>query len=50
MKEMEKIEEKISDIIKSEIGVRANITLVEPDYLPRSEGKAVRVIDGRNFN
>jgi phenylacetate-CoA ligase len=50
MRKMEAIEEKISNIIKKEIGLRVNVSLVEPESLPRSEGKAVRVIDERNFD
>lgn len=50
MRKMEAIEEKISKIIQKEIGLRASVTLVEPESLPRSEGKAVRVIDKRNFS
>lgn len=49
MRIMESIEDNISKIIQKEIGLRANVTLVEPESLPRSEGKAVRVIDERNF-
>ena len=40
----------IESYIHSEIGLRVNVSLVEPESLPRSEGKAVRVIDKRNFN
>ena len=36
--------------IHNEIGLRVNVTLVEPGSLPRSEGKAVRVIDKRKFD
>lgn len=50
MKCLDTIEEKISTKIKSAIGIRATITLVEPESLPRSEGKAIRVIDERNFD
>ncbi|MDL2270676.1 phenylacetate--CoA ligase, partial [Methanobrevibacter sp. OttesenSCG-928-I08] len=50
MKNMEKIENQIADVIHKEIGLRVEVTLCEPESLPRSEGKAVRVIDNRNFN
>lgn len=50
MRKMEAIEDNISSIIQKEIGLRVNVTLVEPESLPRSEGKAVRVIDERNFD
>lgn len=49
MRKMEAIEENIAGLIQKEIGLRVNVTLVEPESLPRSEGKAVRVIDERNF-
>ena len=49
MKEMEKTEAMIVKSIKSETGLRVNVTLCEPESLPRSEGKSVRVIDERNF-
>lgn len=50
MKEMELVEKKIADVIKKEIGLRVDVTLAEPESLPRSEGKAVRVIDKRSFD
>ncbi|MDR0900560.1 MAG: phenylacetate--CoA ligase [Methanobrevibacter sp.] len=50
MKEMEAIERKIANKIHKEIGLRVNVSLVESESLPRSEGKAVRVIDKRNFD
>lgn len=49
IKEMVAIRNKIASYIESEIGLRVNVTLVEPKSLPRSEGKAVRVIDNRNM-
>ncbi|WP_409200717.1 phenylacetate--CoA ligase family protein [Methanobrevibacter sp. DSM 116169] len=49
IKEMELAENKIASMIKKEIGLRVEVTLCEPGSLPRSEGKAVRVIDKRNF-
>ena len=50
MKEMEKVEKRIEDAIRGETGLRVDVTLCEPESLPRSEGKAVRVIDERNFD
>ncbi|BDH79441.1 MAG TPA: phenylacetate--CoA ligase [Methanothermobacter sp.] len=47
--EMMKLQKKIEDYIADEIGLRVKVTLVEPKTLPRSEGKAVRVIDKRKF-
>ena len=49
IKELVGIREKIEDYIHSEIGLRVKVTLVEPKTLPRSEGKAVRVIDKRKL-
>ncbi|MCC7553761.1 MAG: phenylacetate--CoA ligase [Methanobacteriaceae archaeon] len=49
IKEMESVENKIASVIKKEIGLRVEVTLSEPGSLPRSEGKAIRVIDNRNF-
>jgi phenylacetate-CoA ligase len=40
------IEKKIHD----EIGLRVNVNLVEPGSIPRSEGKAIRVVDKRKFD
>jgi phenylacetate-CoA ligase len=50
VKHVEEVKRMIEKHIHSEIGLRVNITLVEPESLPRSEGKAVRVIDKRNFD
>ena len=49
VKELVAIREKIEDYIHSEIGLRVKVTLIEPKTLPRSEGKAVRVIDKREL-
>jgi phenylacetate-CoA ligase len=50
VKSMIELEKRIENNIQKEIGLKAIITLVEPDTLPRSEGKAVRILDKRNFN
>ena len=50
IKELVGIKKKIEDYIHNEIGLWINVTLVEPKTLPRSEGKAVRVIDKRKFD
>jgi len=47
--EMIGLQKKIGEYIENEIGLRVKVTLVEPKTLPRSEGKAVRVIDKRKF-
>lgn len=49
VKQVEEVKKNIEDTINAEIGLRVNVTLVEPQSLPRSEGKAVRVIDKRNL-
>jgi len=49
IKELEEVEKKIRAAIRSELGIKVNVTICEPESLPRSEGKAVRVIDERNF-
>ena len=43
------LEKKIADGIKSVVGVSAAIKLVAPKSIPRSEGKAKRVIDKRKL-
>lgn len=49
VKELVGIKEKLSHAIHDEIGLRVNVTLVEPKTIDRVEsGKAVRVIDNRN--
>ncbi|MDR0900098.1 MAG: phenylacetate--CoA ligase [Methanobrevibacter sp.] len=50
VKEMINIKKKIEDYIENEIGIRVKVALVEPKSIPRSEGKAVRVIDKRNLH
>ena len=47
IREIETTEKKIRAAMQTTLGVSANIKLVEPHSLPRSEGKAVRVIDNR---
>ena len=49
VKHIEDIKKNIEDHIHDDIGLRVNITFVEPQSLPRSNGKAVRVIDRRNL-
>ncbi|MCG2829345.1 phenylacetate--CoA ligase [Methanothermobacter sp. K4] len=50
VKHVEEARRMIEKHIHSEIGLRVNVTLVEPGSLPRSEGKAIRVIDKRKFD
>ena len=49
VKEMISIQTKIAKAIENEIAIRVKVTLVEPKTIPRSEGKAIRVIDKRNL-
>ena len=49
VKTIEELAKKISNDIHSILGIRAKIKLVEPKSIPRSEGKAVRVIDKRKL-
>lgn len=42
-------EKKLVADLKSMLGIVVKVTLVEPKTIPRSEGKAVRVIDKRNL-
>ena len=49
VKHVEEVKKMIEDRIHNEIGLRVSVTLVEPQSLPRSEGKAVRVIDKRKI-
>ena len=44
---MENLHKRLSHSIERIIGIRANVRLVEPRSLPRSEGKAKRVWDER---
>lgn len=49
VKELVGIKDKLAQAIHDEIGLRVNVTLVEPKTIDRVEsGKAVRVIDNRN--
>jgi phenylacetate-CoA ligase len=44
---LEALSEKIMDTIERVVGIRIKVTLVEPQTIARSEGKAKRVIDKR---
>lgn len=48
IKEIENIENKIDEAIQSTLNISAKIKILEPKSIPRSEGKAKRVIDKRN--
>lgn len=47
--EIEKLRNAISDKIKSVVGISAKVQLVPPKTIPRSEGKAKRIIDNRKL-
>ena len=49
IKDIERIESRLRNEIQSAIGIGARIKLVEPRSIPRSEGKAKRVIDRRDI-
>ncbi len=47
--QLEKLRKQITEALKSELLVTPKVELVEPDTLPKSEGKAVRVLDRREM-
>lgn len=47
MRHMKEIERRITEEIKSILGLQAKVKLVEPKTIERSEGKAKRIIDRR---
>lgn len=49
VRKIEETERRIEVAVQSTLSVSAKIHLVEPQSLPRSEGKAVRVIDKREI-
>ena len=49
VRNLEQIERKIEGEIASALGIHARVRLVEPKTIPRSEGKAVRIIDKRKI-
>ncbi len=49
IKKMVETRNRIEEFIENEIGLRVKLTLVEPGTIPRSQGKAVRVIDKRKL-
>jgi phenylacetate-CoA ligase len=49
VRHLEEVRKKIENRIENSIGLRVKVTLVEPKTLPRSEGKAKRVIDKRQL-
>ena len=47
---LEALHEHLCDAIDHTLGLRVDVTLAAPHSIPRSEGKAKRVIDKRNLN
>jgi len=47
LKYLKQLQKRITEALKSELLVTPRVELVEPNTLPRSEGKAQRVIDRR---
>lgn len=50
IKGLEQLTKKVSAELLSMLGIKANVKLVEPKTITRSEGKAVRVIDKRKLH
>jgi phenylacetate-CoA ligase len=49
VRKIEELEGRLARDIDSALGISAKVKLVEPMTIKRSEGKAVRVVDERNF-
>jgi phenylacetate-CoA ligase len=49
MRQLQRIQKKITRDLKGELLITPRVELVEPNCLPRSEGKAVRLIDNRQI-
>jgi phenylacetate-CoA ligase len=47
LSDLEKIQKKIIHQLRETLNIRTSVNLVEPESLPRFEGKAKRVIDKR---
>ena len=47
LKQLESLRKQITEELKSDILITPKVELVEPNTLPKSEGKAVRVVDNR---
>jgi phenylacetate-CoA ligase len=45
--QLEALRRRIVEELRSDILITPRVDLVEPDSLPKSEGKAVRVVDKR---
>ena len=49
VKDIENTEKRIEAALQSTLNIHARVRLLEPNTLPRSEGKAKRVIDNRHL-
>lgn len=49
MSELEKLRQRLEDAMENTLGISVSVTLVEPGSIPRSEGKAKRVVDKRDI-
>jgi len=49
VRQLENLRREITEALRSELLITPKVELVEPDTLPKSEGKAVRVIDRREM-
>ena len=47
VRDLERVEKRIAAALQSTLGLGAKVRLLEPHSIPRSEGKAKRVIDNR---
>lgn len=47
--DISRVERDLTERLKSLLGIAAKVTLVSPGTVPRSEGKAKRVVDKRRF-
>ena len=49
VRDIENTEKRIEGALQSTLNIHARVRLLEPNTLPRSEGKAKRVIDNRHL-
>ncbi len=49
LSEIQRLQKEITEQIKSVVGIMTKVTLTAPKSIPRSEGKAKRVIDNRSL-
>ena len=50
IRNQENVEHRIESALQSTLNIVAKVRLLEPKSIPRSEGKAKRVIDNRSLN